>query len=227
MSGISFSTVSQAAASLRDQGHRISVRSVIKELGGGSPNTVAPLLKEWRSINEIEGAPVELDPRLGLVIQEMIENATRKAVAQARETIEVLNEDMGTLTQALETAVKRTQELELEIGQAHALVDEYERHLSESQLASALEQKHHEQEVESLKSALLTERRANISTSHQLVKAQAHLEDRDELKSEVMRLRPYEQKVTALEATVASQKALIIDLQARLERAYKTSEARS
>ncbi|MFS3137365.1 DNA-binding protein [Gluconacetobacter sacchari] len=54
---ISAETVAQAAESLVGRGEKPSVRKVRDELGGGSPNTILPLLNSWK--DSLRGRPVD------------------------------------------------------------------------------------------------------------------------------------------------------------------------
>lgn len=53
-----------AADALKEEGQEPSVTKIRKWLGGGSPNTVTPLLKEWRESQvQISAVPGEVVPR--------------------------------------------------------------------------------------------------------------------------------------------------------------------
>ena len=83
---VSYETVAAAAESLAKQDKRQSVRSVIAELGGGSPNAVLPLLNQWKAGRPtVAATEIQIDPRIIQLVGEQIV----KAAAEARSEIEL------------------------------------------------------------------------------------------------------------------------------------------
>lgn len=71
MALVTFESVAAAAEAISKDGGRPSVRAVIAQLGGGSPNTVLPMLNEWKAGRvAVRSADIELDPRIGQIVAE-------------------------------------------------------------------------------------------------------------------------------------------------------------
>ncbi len=81
-------TVKEAALALRARGERISNAMIIKELGGGSKETVAPLLRRFRD-EFPEASPEEnVPPHLAAEAQALVTRLFGMAKAEARAEFE-------------------------------------------------------------------------------------------------------------------------------------------
>jgi len=86
MALVSFESVAAAAEAISKEGGKPSVRSVIAHLGGGSPNAVLPMLNEWKAGRvAVRSADIELDPRLGQIVAELVTRASEQAAKSAEE----------------------------------------------------------------------------------------------------------------------------------------------
>ncbi|UIF88751.1 DNA-binding protein [Cupriavidus sp. UYPR2.512] len=72
--------VRDAAEALASTGRKVSVRAVINELGGGSPNTVLAHLKSWRASNpeKPDATPVVIDARILQILRDQVAEASTK-----------------------------------------------------------------------------------------------------------------------------------------------------
>ncbi len=71
--------VSQAADDISRAGNRPTIESIRRQLGGGSPNAIAPALKRWKALREIRD--FDRYPAAVLQAAELLYAAARVAVA--------------------------------------------------------------------------------------------------------------------------------------------------
>src|SRR3984885_4640231 len=88
---ISALDVQRAADALLRQGIKPSVAALREQLGGGSPNTITPLLaKYWETLGARLGAGLESLERVPESLARVTELLSRGALGGARERLKVL-----------------------------------------------------------------------------------------------------------------------------------------
>lgn len=146
---VTFDAVAASAESLVASGQRPTVRAVIAQLGGGSPNAVLPHLQAWKGKQtNARVATIELDPRIAAIVAEQIRAAVAAATAAADDRTAELEADAQAVAEAGRMAEERAVELAAELqhvqaeceqlkGRLAALTDEGERARRESAAAAA------------------------------------------------------------------------------------------
>src|ERR1700723_4584699 len=88
---ISALDVQRAADALLRQGTKPSVAALREQLGGGSPNTIAPLLaKYWETLGARLGAGPDSLERVPESLARVTELLWRRALDEARERLKIL-----------------------------------------------------------------------------------------------------------------------------------------
>ena len=101
--------VQRAADALLRQGRKPSVAAIREHLGGGSPNTITPLLaKYWEKLGSRLGEGPESLERVPEALARVTELLWRRALEEARERLKVLRSP--------EIATGRVEELQDQIG---------------------------------------------------------------------------------------------------------------
>ena len=220
MALVNFEAVAAAAEAISKEGGRPSVRSVIARLGGGSPNTVLPMLNEWKAGRvAVRSTDIELDPRIGQLIGELVKNASEQAARAAEERAADVQADAETVAEAGREAESQVQALEGQLTEARQVIVGKERALEDAQAAAGIEAKNAQERITALQVQLGEERtRADLAVQA-VAKAEVRLELIPGLQAEVERLKPFEQQAAVLAANLDSTKAAGIELKARLDAA--------
>ena len=141
MALVNFEAVAAAAEAISKEGGRPSVRSVIARLGGGSPNTVLPMLNEWKAGRvAVRSTDIELDPRIGQLIGELVKNASEQAARAAEERAADVQADAETVAEAGREAESQVQALEDQLTEARQVIVGKERALEDAQAAAGIEE---------------------------------------------------------------------------------------
>lgn len=226
MALVSFETVAAAAEAISRDGGKPSVRSVIAHLGGGSPNSVLPLLNEWKAGRvAVRSSDIELDPRIGQIIGELVKSASEQSARAAEERAADVQADAETVAEAGREAEARVQALENQLAEAQQSILGKERALEDVQSAAGIEAKNALERITALQQQLDDERdRADLAVQA-VAKAEVRLELIPGLQAEVERLKPFEQKAAVLTANLESSKSKSEDLQGRLAEALADAKA--
>ena len=217
MAIVTFESVAAAAQAIAQEGGRPSVRSVIAYLNGGSPNAVLPLLNEWKAGRPtLKSGDIELDPRIGMVVAELVHKASEQAARTAEEKAADVQADAEAVAEAGRELENRAQSLEGQLTEAKQVIAAKERALEDVQAASAIEAKNAQEKATALQNQLAEERIRADQAVQAVAKAEVRLELIPGLQSEVERLKPFEQQAAVLSANLDSSKATIDDLKARL-----------
>ena len=226
MALVSFETVAAAAEAISRDGGKPSVRSVIAHLGGGSPNSVLPLLNEWKAGRvAVRSSDIELDPRIGQIIGELVKSASEQSARAAEERAADVQADAETVAEAGREAEARVQALENQLAEAQQSILGKERALEDVQSAAGIETKNALERITALQQQLDDERdRADLAVQS-VAKAEVRLELIPGLQAEVERLKPFEQKAAVLTANLESSKSKSEDLQGRLAEALADAKA--
>ena len=197
--------VFKAAAELAKGGQRPSVRNVIKAIGGGSPNDVAPLLAQWKETHTIAVAPVVIDPRLVQVLSEQIAVAVATARDEAAADLAALQEDAAELaragSEAEALASELAQSLEKVRDELHQQIGRNASLQSEADATKAQT----EVDVQEANARALREREAAETARQALARAELRLEELPRLLAELESLRT--ELVRVREAGVTSERA--------------------
>jgi len=220
MALVSFESVAAAAEAITKDGGRPSVRAVIAHLGGGSPNTVLPMLNEWKTGRiAIRSADIELDPRLGQIVAEIVTRASEQAAKSAEERAADVQADAETVAEAGREAELRAEHLAGELEKANLVIAAKERALEDAQAAAAIEAKNALEKATALQNQLSEERARADQAVQAVAKAEVRLELIPGLQAEVERLKPFEQKTAVLTANLDAANAMVGDLKDRLDAA--------
>ncbi|WP_189667142.1 DNA-binding protein, partial [Pseudomonas amygdali] len=142
MALVSFEAVAAAAEAISKDGGKPSVRAVIAHLGGGSPNAVLPLLNEWKAGRvAVRSSDIELDPRIGQIIAELVKSASDQSARAAEERASDVQADAETVAEAGREAEARVQSLESQLVEAQQSILGKERALEDVQAAAGIESK--------------------------------------------------------------------------------------
>jgi hypothetical protein len=110
--------VQRAADSLLRQGIKPSVAALREQLGGGSPNTLTPLLaRYWESLGQRLATGPEALERVPESLARVTELLWRRAIEEARERLKILQ---GASTAISDTAALQDQVLKLTASLAEA-----------------------------------------------------------------------------------------------------------
>ncbi len=226
MALVNFEAVAAAAEQISKAGGKPSVRSVIVELGGGSPNAVLPLLNEWKAGRPaLRSADIELDPRLAQVVADMIQHASEQAAKTAEERAADVQADAETVAEAAREAESMVKDLASKLDDAQKLIATKERALEDVQAAAGIETRNFQERVDTLQSQLTDERSRADQAVQAVAKAEVKLELIPGLQAEIERLKPFESQAAVLTANLEASRATAEDLKTRL--AESLAEARS
>jgi chromosome segregation ATPase len=197
-SGVTREQVFETADALVREGQNPTVVAVRTRLGGGSPNTITPLLAEWKELNEARQAqampqvpePVEAVMRQvwGAAWQQAQAQleGERKALGSARKEIEKeraemlaeigrMDSEMGAVresirqgAEALEAERRAHEQTKSEAREARALADEREKRITAQD--QELQDLRRQVEVLRIEAATLAERAAHVDELRALLK---------------------------------------------------------
>lgn len=190
MAIVSFESVASAAEALQAAGTRPSVRNVIEELGGGSPNSVLKYLREWQSGRPlVRASDIELDESITSAIREQMQNVATEAAKAAEDKAAAVEDDLQTLTDAHAEAERTIEALKHAVedlkSQAQVLTVELETAKSDAQ--RAVEQ--HVELVGELRNQVASERQRADVAAAKLTTAEVRLEALPAIQAEVEKLR--------------------------------------
>ncbi|OYW96389.1 MAG: capsule polysaccharide export protein [Pseudomonadales bacterium 32-61-5] len=226
MALVNFEAVAAAAESITKNGGKPSVRSVIAELGGGSPNAILPLLNEWKSGRPaLRASDLELDPRLAQVVAEMVQKASEQAAKTAEEKAADVQADAEAVAEAGRESEALATALAAQLDEAQKLIVVKERALEDSQAAAGIQAKNADEKATALQNQLAEERARADQAVQSVAKAEVRLELIPGLQTEVERLKPFEQQAAVLTANLDSSKSQTEDLKVRLSEALTDAKS--
>ena len=131
--GVSALDIQHAADALLRRGQKPSVVAVREQLGGGSPNTVGPLLEQyWRGLGTRLPAGPEALERVPESLARMTEALWLRSLDEARETAKALHRTASPSQQSLAALEQKAGELSAALAQSRAQVAERESELLSS-----------------------------------------------------------------------------------------------
>src|ERR1700730_15202427 len=122
--------IQRAADALLRQGTKPSVAALREQLGGGSPNTITPLLaKYWEALGARLGAGPESLERVPEALARVTELLWRRALEEARERLKLLQQPESK-PGALEELQDQISKLSVTLAEARAREGEYLTYLA-------------------------------------------------------------------------------------------------
>jgi Plasmid replication region DNA-binding N-term len=122
--------VQRAADALLRQGRKPSVAAVREHLGGGSPNTITPLLaKYWEKLGSRLGDGPESLERVPEALARVTELLWRRALEEARQRLKIL-QDPDQSVGLLDKLQEQVGKLSITLAEARAREEEQLSHLS-------------------------------------------------------------------------------------------------
>ncbi len=206
MAIVTFESVAEAAESLVAAGERASVRSIIKRLGGGSPNTVLQYVNEWKSGRVVVRiTDMDLSPRITAAIVEQMKSVAGEAASAAEERAAAAEDNLQTMAEANQIAEQQIAALTAEKAGFEARVVTLDASLRDQHEAFTHKLETAQAKIDELASDLEKERVRATSASVELGKSQVKLD-----------------AIPVLEKQIEDQKQQIAKLQGDLEAQRKT-----
>jgi chromosome segregation ATPase len=229
MALVTFESVATAAEKLVNAGDKASVRAVISELGGGSPNAVLPLLNEWKSGRPlVRASDIAINPEIFRLLAEQISTASAQSAKAAEERAteaESVAELLAAEGRALETSVEA---LEQELAQKNSEVMTKSRALEDLAVERDRDGQIAQDKINTLLAQIDGERARADKAVQTVAKDEVRLQAIPKLEAEVQRLAAFEQSAAVLGAKLEDAQGLIDDIKQRLATAEKaTTEARA
>ena len=213
MAIVTYENVVAAAEALVADGQKPSVRSVIKQLGGGSPNAVLKLLNEYKAGRPvIRSSDIELDPSIIAAMVRQMRTVAETATADAEERLSSLSDDLATMVESNQSLEQRVEQLSAELAASTTTIEQLTSQQHDSDLR-------HQSEIDTLKSKIVEltadldkERDRANGAQQELGKAQAKAEAVPILESLVAKLQE-ELKAEGVARAAAEQRAAVAEAQ--------------
>ena len=190
MAIISFESVATAAEKLVAAGKKASVRNVIANLGGGSPNSVLKHLAEWKSGRPLlRIADTDLDDGIKRAITEQMQRVAAAAASASEERASILEDDLAVLTEAQQEAEQQIVSLTSDLTAAQVLASELNKALTDSQAEADRSRQQAAEQLAHVRANLAAERVRQEQTAAALARAEVRLEALPLLQEEVAQLR--------------------------------------
>lgn len=223
-----FETIAAAAEALQAAGQTVSVRAVTAAIGGGSPNTVLPLLREWKAGRPlIKASQTELDPKISAVIGEQMQRVAETAAKAAEERAASAEDDLQTLSEAQAIAEQQIAALTVERDSATKEVNDLTASLMETKAAAGRSIDQGRVIAQDLRSDLSAERQRLETASAALVRAEMRLEVVPGMQAEIDRLKLALDASQAARQTAEQAAAVLAAKLDAAERRATESDART
>lgn len=185
---VTLENVALAATHIRDEGGRVSVRTIRAQLGGGSPNEITPLLREWeRSCVLATNPDLTIDPAILQLIARQIRESEIRAAAAAKTREQEVLADSEVIAEAGRAAEKLASALQSKLDQSLSQIQ---------QLTGQLEERTREFETVRAEAADL------IATANS--KAERERDTAESVRQELVRSQIRVEAVPRLEAELSS-----------------------
>ena len=225
MALVTYGNVVEAAESLIANGQKASVRNVIKQIGGGSPNAVLKLLGEYKSGRPvIRVADVDLDPSIIAAIKRQMQLVAVDATTAAEERAASLTDDLQTLSEAQQLAEQQIETLTTAKARLEAAVLELTSKLHDYELDAAQKLQTAQVRIEDLAADLAKERDRANGAMQDLGKAQSKAETVPALETQIGKLQG-DLEAARKERADADQRTAVAEARIQLvaEQASKSS----
>jgi chromosome segregation ATPase len=187
---VTYESVAAAAETLVNSGERVSGRSIIRILGGGSPNTVYEYFRQWQAnIPAVKAGEIAVDPKIGQLIAEQVSRSVIESRADADARCRELEADANELAISGRELEAQVEKLTAELGAAQAHTQTLSGRIA--QLADGAE----EVKANALNSIAVAEENVRAqqklreSAQVDLAKAQLRLESVPHLEKDIQSLR--------------------------------------
>lgn len=217
---INFDQVAAAAAGIKAEGRKPTLRGVREALGNvGSLTTIAVHLRTWAGNQPKEAAPDIAVPASVLAgIQSAIAQAATEAEASIRAELNDAQQMLGDVTAEGERTAAALDAAEIRIGERETANAELAGRLDEAKTKASETEARHTAEIDAVKADLQREREAAEAARTELAKAQLRLEAmprlekdledaRAEAKALAGRAGEAERKLAGTEASLAAATA--------------------
>ena len=194
-----YDAVAAACESITAAGGRVSVRAVIEQLGGGSPNAVTKHLRDWREQKPLIEArkSIMIDGRIATLIADQIEQAVTEARSEADAERAAAISDYELLANTGRDLEQRNQELEAQVA------------------AAAEREQHHAGVIEQLRADIVV---IKSEASEQIEKANAEaVAERAKSDALAGKFGAEQARAESLQEEVAKLARRLADVQGRLD----------
>ena len=220
MALVTFESVAAAAQKLLDEGGKASVRAVIAELGGGSPNAVLPHLNAWKNGRPlVRASDIPLNPEIARLIAEQISSASAIAAKSAEEKASDVQADAEAVAEAGRAAEALAAELEQTLGQAKAEISTTARALENLEAERLRDGQIAQDKINSLQIVLDSERERADLAGQKMAKDEVRLES---AMAQIVELKQRLEVLPALEAKLheSTERAAVAESQLAGERTH-------
>jgi len=184
--GVTALDVQRAADALLRRGEKPSIAAIREHLGGGSPNTVGPLLeKYWKSLGTRIGAGPQALERVPESLAKMTEALWLRSIDEARERAKGTHSSENASQQALADMHSRITELTAALAESRARHSEIEAQL----LTSLRERMELKEQLRQLTSLLAAEQALRAQDQGTAAAQRRELEERKKQILELARRR--------------------------------------
>lgn len=216
MALVNYENVVEAAEALIANGQKASVRNVIKQIGGGSPNAVLKYLGEYKAGRPvIRVADVDLDPSIVAAIKRQMQSVAVDATTAAEERAASLTDDLQTLAESNQSLEQQVELLNVDLSASAETVQtlvasrEFEKQTAAREIALA------QSKLAELTRDLHDERKRSAAAQVELGKLQSKADAVPLLEAAIEKLQN-ELKAEGAARTAAEQRAAVADAQAKL-----------
>ena len=225
MALVNYENVVEAAEALIANGQKASVRNVIKQLGGGSPNAVLKFLGEYKAGRPvIRVADVELDPVIITAIKRQMQMVAVDATTAAEERASSLSDDLQTLSEAQQIAEQQLEALKADKKRLEDAALELTSKLHDQQLEAAQKLQAAQVRIDELAADLTKERDRANSAMQDLGKAQTKAETVPIIEALATKLQG-ELETERKEHAAADQRTAVAEAQIKLVRDHAAEAA--
>lgn len=129
---VTFESVSNAATAILADGETPTVRSIILRLGGGSPNNITALFRQWRESRPVVPIPqIVIHPKIHQEIANQIASASAQSAAAAQERADQADADNLVIAAAGQAAEQLAAKLQSELDSASSQIQQQRGQLDE------------------------------------------------------------------------------------------------
>ena len=220
MALVTFESVAAAAEKLTNDGSKASVRAVIAELGGGSPNAVLPHLNAWKNGRPlVRASDIPLNPEIARLIAEQISSASAIAAKTAEEKASDVQADAEAVAEAGRAAEALVADLEQSLGQAQAEISTTTRALENLAAERLRDGQIAQDKINALQIVLNSERERADQAGQKMAKDEVRLES---AMAQIVELKQRLEALPALEAKLheSTERAAVAESQLAGERTH-------
>ena len=187
---VTYESVAAAATHLKSTGQNPTVRAIISELGGGSPNAIQPLLRDWKAgttPTKKEALPV--DPRITQILAEQVNTAVMEATADAEILIADLNKDLDAIADAGLKSEELVKTLEQELTETKNLNQQLMGEVRSLKLEINSAQTKVENDIEKANNEKSEYKKSANESLVKIAQLEMQIKEIDSLKLEIINLR--------------------------------------